>query len=43
MRHADFRREATAAIAKPPLAACMILLCVTWYGCVGVWMRLVVG
>ena len=37
MRHADLRREATAVIAKPASAPCMVLLCGTWYGCVGVW------
>ena len=36
MRHAHLQREAAAVIAKPPSAPCMILLCVTWYGCVGV-------
>ena len=37
MRHADLRREATAVIAKPASAPCMVLPCGTWYGCVGVW------
>ena len=37
MRHADLRREETAMIAKPASATCMILLCDTWYGCMGVW------
>ena len=37
MRHADFLREATAGIAKPASAPCMILQCGTWYGCVAVW------
>ena len=39
MRHADLRREATAGIAKPASARCMILQCGTWYGCVAVWPR----
>ena len=37
MRHADLLREATAEIAKPASAPCMILQCGTWYGCVAVW------
>ena len=37
MRHADLLREATAGIAKPASAPCMILQCGTWYGCVAVW------
>ena len=37
MRHADLLREATAGIAKPASALCMILQCGTWYGCVAVW------
>ena len=37
MRHADLLREATAWIAKPASAPCMILQCGTWYGCVAVW------
>ena len=38
MRHADLLREATAGIAKPASAPCMIILqCGTWYGCVAVW------
>ena len=37
MRHADLLREATAGIAKPASATCMILQCGTWYGCVAVW------
>ena len=37
MRHADLLREATAGIAKPASAPCMILQCDTWYGCVAVW------
>ena len=37
MHHADLLREATAVIAKPAPAPCMILLCGTWYGCVAVW------
>ena len=38
MRHADLLREATAGIAKPASAPCMIMLqCGTWYGCVAVW------
>ena len=39
MRHADLLREATARIAKPASAPCMILQCGTWYGCVAVWPR----
>ena len=37
MRHADLLPEATAGIAKPASALCMILQCGTWYGCVAVW------
>ena len=37
MRYADLLREATAGIAKPASAPCMILQCGTWYGCVAVW------
>ena len=37
MRHADFLREATAGIAKPASAPCMILQCGTWYWCVALW------
>ena len=37
MRHAHLLREATAWIAKPASAPCMILQCGTWYGCVAVW------
>ena len=37
MRHADLLRAATAVIAKPASAPCMILLSGTWYGCVAVW------
>ena len=37
MHHADLLREATAVIAKPASAPCMILQCGTWYGCVLVW------
>ena len=37
MRHADLLREATAGIAKPASAPCMILQCGTWYGCVAAW------
>ena len=38
MRHADLLREATAGIAKPASAPCMIILqCGTWYVCVAVW------
>ena len=37
MRHADLLREATAVIAKPASAPCMILLCGTWYGFLAVW------
>ena len=37
MRHADLLREATAVIATPTSAPCMILQCGTWYGCVAVW------
>ena len=37
MRQADLRREVTSVIAKPASAPCMILMCGTWYGCVGVW------
>ena len=39
MRHADLLREATAVIATPASAPCMILQCGTWYsyGCVAVW------
>ena len=37
MRHADLLREATAGIAKPAPAPCMILQCGTWYGYVAVW------
>ena len=37
MRHADLLREATAGIAKPASAPCMILRCGTWYGCVAAW------
>ena len=41
MRHADLRQEATAVIAKAASAPCMILLCGTWYVCVGVWVCMV--
>ena len=37
LRHADLLREATAVIATPASAPCMILQCGTWYGCVAVW------
>ena len=37
MRHADLLRETTTGIAKPASAPCMILQCVTWYGCVAAW------
>ena len=37
MRHADLLREATAVIATPASAPCMILQCGTWYGFVAVW------
>ena len=37
MRLADLLREATAMIATPASAPCMILQCGTWYGCVAVW------
>ena len=37
MRHADLLREATAVIATPVSAPCMILQCGTWYGCVAMW------
>ena len=37
MRHAGLLREATAVIATPASAPCMILQCGTWYGCVAVW------
>ena len=37
MRHADLLLEATAVIATPASAPCMILRCGTWYGCVAVW------
>ena len=43
MRHADLRRKATAVLAKPASAPCMILCCVVpgvgvWVcGRVGVW------
>ena len=37
MRHADMLREATAVIATPASAPCMILQCGAWYGCVAVW------
>ena len=37
MRHADLLREATAVIATPASAPCMILQCGTWYECVAVW------
>ena len=37
MRHADLLREATAGIAKPASAPCMVLQCGIWYGCVAVW------
>ena len=37
MRHADLLREATAGVAKPASAPCMILQCGTWYGCAAVW------
>ena len=37
MRHADLLRAATAGIAKPASAPCMILQCGTWYGCVAAW------
>ena len=43
MSHADLLREATAGIAKPASAPCMILQCGTWYGCVAVWVCLGVG
>ena len=43
MRHAVLLREATAGIAKPASAPCMILQCRTWYGGVAVWVCLVVG
>ena len=36
-RHADWLREATAVIAPPASAPCMILQCGTWYECVAVW------
>ena len=36
MRHADLLREATAVIAKPASAPCMIMQCGTWYGFVAV-------
>ena len=32
MHHADLLREATAVIATPASAPCMILQCGTWYG-----------
>ena len=38
MRHADFLLKATAGIAKPASAPCMILQCGTWHGCMAVWM-----
>ena len=37
MRHADLLREATAVIATPASAPCLILQFGTWYGCVAVW------
>ena len=37
MRHADLLREATAVIATPASAPCMILQCGAWYGCVAAW------
>ena len=37
MLHADSLREATAGIAKPASAPCMIVQCGTWYECVAVW------
>ena len=37
MRHADLLREATAGIAKPASAHCMIMHCGTWCGCMAVW------
>ena len=37
MSHADLLREATAVMATPASAPCMILQCGTWYGCVTVW------
>ena len=37
MRHADLLREATAVIATPASAPCIILQCGTWYRCVAVW------
>ena len=43
MHHADLLREATAGIAKPTLALCMILQCGTWYACGRVGVCLVVG
>ena len=33
----DLLREATAVIATPASAPCMILQCGTWYGSVAVW------
>ena len=37
MRHADLLREATAGIAKPASAPCMMMQCDIWYGCVAEW------
>ena len=37
MRHAYMLREATAVIAMPASAPCMILQCGTWHGYVAVW------
>ena len=37
LRHVDLLREATAGVANPASAPCMILQCGTWYGCVAVW------
>ena len=36
-RHADLLPEATAVIATPASAPCMMLQCGTWFGCVAVW------
>ena len=50
MRHDDLRRDATAVIAQPASAPCMMLCCVvpgvgvSACGCVGMWVcGLVVG
>ena len=43
MRHADLLREATAVMAKPESAPCMILQGGTWYGCAAAWPCVFIG